>query len=120
MEICRDHLAEHGEQGDVAEFDAFASQCLELDGLALVEYAIQLLDRGCAINLDGMHRRRLQQYLAARLSSSAPTCGWDEIDDLALEIDRVCCGADGSACPVVGRLPDASQGAQHLRDVFYR
>jgi len=21
---------------------------------------------------------------------------------------------------VVGRLPDASQGAQHLRDVFYR
>jgi hypothetical protein len=27
---------------------------------------------------------------------------------------------DGSACPVVGRLPDAAQGAQHLRDVFYR
>lgn len=27
---------------------------------------------------------------------------------------------DGSACPMVGRLPDASQGAQHLRDVFYR
>jgi len=28
--------------------------------------------------------------------------------------------ADGSACPMTGRLPDASQGAQHLRDVFYR
>jgi len=27
---------------------------------------------------------------------------------------------DGSSCPVVGRLPDASQGAQHLRDTFYR
>jgi catalase (peroxidase I) len=27
---------------------------------------------------------------------------------------------DGSACPPVGRLPDATQGAQHLRDVFYR
>merc|ERR1712039_706121 len=27
---------------------------------------------------------------------------------------------DGSACPTVGRLPDAAQGAQHVRDVFYR
>ena len=28
--------------------------------------------------------------------------------------------ADGSVCPANGRLPDAAQGAQHLRDVFYR
>lgn len=28
--------------------------------------------------------------------------------------------ADGSACCPIGRLPDAAQGAQHLRDVFYR
>mmetsp|Transcript_20377 Transcript_20377/g.29266 ORF Transcript_20377/g.29266 Transcript_20377/m.29266 type:complete len:410 (+) Transcript_20377:89-1318(+) len=28
--------------------------------------------------------------------------------------------ADGSRCPPNGRLPDASQGATHLRDVFYR
>eukprot|EP01006_Ploeotia_vitrea_P031379 TRINITY_DN63713_c0_g2_i1.p1 TRINITY_DN63713_c0_g2~~TRINITY_DN63713_c0_g2_i1.p1 ORF type:complete len:429 (+),score=248.20 TRINITY_DN63713_c0_g2_i1:159-1289(+) len=28
--------------------------------------------------------------------------------------------ADGSRCPANGRLPDAAQGAQHLRDVFYR
>lgn len=28
--------------------------------------------------------------------------------------------ADGSGCPAHGRLPDASQGAAHLRDVFYR
>jgi len=27
---------------------------------------------------------------------------------------------NGSRCPQHGRLPDASQGAQHLRDVFYR
>ena len=27
---------------------------------------------------------------------------------------------DGSLCPAHGRLPDATQGAQHLRDVFYR
>merc|ERR1711935_861306 len=28
--------------------------------------------------------------------------------------------ADSTGCPANGRLPDASQGAQHLRDVFYR
>jgi len=28
--------------------------------------------------------------------------------------------ASASGCPPNGRLPDASQGAQHLRDVFYR
>jgi catalase (peroxidase I) len=27
---------------------------------------------------------------------------------------------DGTNCPDNGRLPDAAQGAQHLRDVFYR
>jgi len=27
---------------------------------------------------------------------------------------------DGSECPVVGRLPDATKGADHVRDVFYR
>lgn len=26
----------------------------------------------------------------------------------------------GAACPAIGRLPDALQGSQHLRDVFYR
>ena len=28
--------------------------------------------------------------------------------------------ADDSLCPPRGRLPDASQAADHLRDVFYR
>ena len=28
--------------------------------------------------------------------------------------------ADDTGCPENGRLPDAAQGAQHLRDVFYR
>jgi hypothetical protein len=27
---------------------------------------------------------------------------------------------NGSTCPPNGRLPDASQGAQHVRDIFYR
>lgn len=28
--------------------------------------------------------------------------------------------ADNTNCPALGRLPDATQGAKHLRDVFYR
>lgn len=28
--------------------------------------------------------------------------------------------ADGKNCPPDGRLPDASKGAQHIRDIFYR
>jgi len=28
--------------------------------------------------------------------------------------------SDGSSCPPNGRLPDAAQGAAHVRDVFYR
>jgi catalase (peroxidase I) len=28
--------------------------------------------------------------------------------------------ADGKSCTPDGRLPDAAQGAQHLRDIFYR
>lgn len=28
--------------------------------------------------------------------------------------------SSGSACPAIGRLPDASQGSEHLRDVFGR
>lgn len=28
--------------------------------------------------------------------------------------------SSGASCPALGRLPDAAQGAQHLRDVFYR
>ncbi len=27
---------------------------------------------------------------------------------------------DGAACPPDGRLPDASKGAAHIRDIFYR
>lgn len=27
---------------------------------------------------------------------------------------------DGTSCPPDGRLPDAAQGAQHVRDIFYR
>ena len=43
-------------------------------------------------------------------------CGGPEIEVNLGRTDAT----SGAACPVVGRLPDAAQGAQHLRDVFYR
>ena len=43
-------------------------------------------------------------------------CGGPEIDHIFGRVDA----ANGGACPAVGRLPDAAQGAAHLRDVFYR
>jgi hypothetical protein len=105
LETCRDHLGEHDEAGSVEDFDAFAATCLELDGSALVEYAIDLLDKGCAVDLRGLTtdgRRRVQSYLAPRLSSDNEACSWDQVDDFALAVDRVCCGADGALCPAEG------------------
>jgi len=43
-------------------------------------------------------------------------CGGPEIEVKLGRTDA----ASGASCPVVGRLPDAAQGAQHLRDVFHR
>eukprot|EP01044_Picomonas_judraskeda_P018363 COSAG03_NODE_3625_length_1914_cov_49.052893_2_plen_427_part_01 len=111
LETCHEHVAEH-EATDptivVAEFEAFEQQCLATDGLALVEYALQLVDRGCVLDLNGLdggrHRlRRLQQFLVQRLSSSAEHCAWDEIDDLAQDVTSICCG--GGACPDGNLVP---------------
>lgn len=43
-------------------------------------------------------------------------CGGPEIPILLGRSDE----ATGAKCPENGRLPDATQGAQHLRDVFHR
>ena len=112
LETCREHVAEH-EATDpnivVAEFEAFEQQCLTTDGLALVEYALQLVARGCALDLNGVpggghHRlRRLQQFLRQRLSSSAEDCAWDEIDDYAQDVTSICC--EGAACPEGSLVP---------------
>ena len=93
LETCEDHLTEGG--AEIADYEAFEQECLDLDGLELVEYAISLLDRGCAINLGGLagrrqlewlhgKRRQLQTgYLEAHLSSDDPQCTWDQVDDFA-------------------------------------
>ena len=49
LEVCTDHLA--GTGAVMADFEAFETQCLDTDGQQLVEYAIMLLERGCAIDL---------------------------------------------------------------------
>eukprot|EP01045_Picozoa_sp_COSAG04_P034558 COSAG04_NODE_7621_length_1096_cov_1.500502_2_plen_249_part_01 len=92
--MCRTHVAEQGEL-DVGEFDAFESECLDVDALALVEYAIGLQTRGCQIDLSG-GRRRLQGFLGQYLGGGlGPTCPWDDLNDLAHGIDLICC-ADGN------------------------
>jgi hypothetical protein len=109
LETCRDHVAEH-EATDpsivVAEFEAFEQQCLTTDGLALVEYALDLVDRGCILDLSGVAgggHRRLQQFLMQRLSSGAEHCEWDEIDDLAQDVTSICC--TNGACPAGSLVP---------------
>lgn len=102
---CHDHLAEYGESGDLSAFETFSDSCLELDGIALIEYVSNLIADGCSVNLPGFgstgHRRRLQSWLSARFggeTSTDSTCTWDQIDDAAAEVDQVCCGLTNSQC----------------------
>lgn len=82
---------------DEAEFEAFEQDCLDADGLALVEYAIDMKNRGCTLDLTG-HGRRLQQFVALSLGSNGPpeSCPWDDMNDIVNDIDTVCC--DGDLC----------------------
>ena len=59
LETCRDHVSA---QEDLVEedFEAFEEDCLSQDGLALVEYALSLVDSGCILDLSSDSGRRLQ------------------------------------------------------------
>ena len=112
LEACREHVAANALTDPSmvpADFEAFEQQCLDSDGLALVEYALDLAARGCILDLDdsGGGHRRLQIFLTNWMSSSAQTCTWDELDDLATDVDMICCGADGSNCPEGSQVPRA-------------
>lgn len=99
LETCRDHVRDH--DGLVlSDFENFEQKCLQQDGLALVEYATMLQAAGCILNLMGVggagHRRlmgkllrRVQQQvgLGQRLGVSGATCSWDEMDDIAHDVD---------------------------------
>ena len=82
LETCRDHVHEYPDMM-IADFEAFESDCLQQDGLSLVEYAISLVNQGCILDLEDTVGRRLQDspFLGATFGSDASRCSWDEIDD---------------------------------------
>ena len=103
LETCRDHVEEHAETNPnivVADFEAFEHECLTNDGIALVEYALDMQSRGCVLDFGESGRRRAQgKYLGTWLDSEVDGCTWDELDDLARDVDMICCGEDGANCP---------------------
>jgi hypothetical protein len=123
LETCRDHVEEHEATVDtiiVAEFEQFEHECLTNDGLALVEYALDLKRRGCFVNLrgdaeDGHHRLLQQQqgFLMERLGLSQDQCTWDEVDDIASDVTMICCGRNGEDCPDGALVPEVLKTPCH-------
>lgn len=106
FETCHDHVVANQDM-DEQDFAAFETQCLDQEGLALVEYALNLQNSGCIIDLSGDvgggspaggHRLLQSSYLTQYFGSTEPECSWDDLDDLAAEVDSICCGEDGSLC----------------------
>eukprot|EP01047_Picozoa_sp_COSAG01_P038584 COSAG01_NODE_3138_length_6526_cov_478.100202_2_plen_500_part_00 len=100
LETCRAHVNATFSL-DILDFEAFEQSCLTQDGLQLVDYAMSLIAAGCTLDLsahsstDG--HRRLQGhtsdgFLQRYVGSSSPGCHWDDIDDMATNIDAICGG----------------------------
>ena len=102
VETCRDHIRDQPELNE-PDFEIFEEMCLEQDGLALVEYALDLQNSGCHVEL-GDFRRQMQAasrdryFLGQWIGPSAPLCSWDEIDDWARDTDTICCGNQMHHC----------------------
>ena len=93
VDKCHDHIAANGLD---AEFQAFREECLDVDGLDLVEYAIDLKQQGCQIDLTGGAlpgggHRRMQGPTSQWFSSRVAACAWDDLDNFAEDVDAVCC-----------------------------
>jgi hypothetical protein len=96
-----------------ADFEQFEEDCLEQDGLALVECTskpllcslvsaeadIELVDadtmdmqaNGCIVNLDAEQtgRRQMQHgFLTTKIGADSAGCPWDEFDDIAEDVDE--------------------------------
>ena len=80
-----------------------------------MEYALDLVAHGCIVDLTGEaqqgggHRRQLLralQFLVGRIGSTAQ-CSWDKLDDLAADVNMICCGADNEHCGGGSGMPDA-------------
>ena len=57
LETCRDHVRDQAGLEE-AEYETFETLCLDQDGLALVEYAIDMQENGCVLDLSSEHGRR--------------------------------------------------------------
>jgi hypothetical protein len=99
LQTCRAHVTATNSL-DIHAFEAFEQTCLTQDGLQLVQYAMSLIAAGCTLDLsahpsNGGHRRRAQGpngFLQNYVGSSAVGCRWDDIDDMAQNIDAICGG----------------------------
>jgi hypothetical protein len=98
VDICREHITATGLA--IVDFEAFEQACLDLDGLALVDYVVSLKSRGCVVDVDGWagaavtgggHRRSLSEFFASHFVAGDPGCAWDELDDLIHHVGEICC-----------------------------
>ena len=115
-ETCRSHIKSKFPARTGKAFEGFEAKCLKVDGLALVEYCLDLRAQHCIIDLgDGNHagRHRRMQFLNQILDSKSRACPWDMVNNFANDVDKICCGADGSNCvkhkPPAGKCSPASQ-----------
>ena len=60
VETCREHI-QGQEQLEEQEYEEFEALCLRQDGLALVEYAMDMMANGCVLDLSGRGRHRMLQ-----------------------------------------------------------
>jgi hypothetical protein len=54
LETCREYIRRE-EPLVEADFESFERECLDQDGLALVEYSLMLQESGCALNFTEIH-----------------------------------------------------------------
>jgi hypothetical protein len=99
LETCRAHVTATYSL-DMHDFETFEQTCLTQDGVQLVEYAMSLIAAGCTLDFstppsNGGHRRlqgHSDGFLQNYVGSSSPGCRWDDIDDMAQQIDTICGG----------------------------
>eukprot|EP01052_Picozoa_sp_SAG31_P002539 SAG31_NODE_90_length_26410_cov_175.663981_16_plen_380_part_00 len=137
LETCSDHLEQSG--ATIEDYRAFAQECMDMDGIELVEYVITLRESGCVVDLgeeregsgDGgggggsrralartnntTTRRQAQSFFVApggngASNGSSSQCPWDVVDDLASEVDSICCAIDEALCSA-GAEPQACSAA---------
>jgi hypothetical protein len=110
VEKCRAHIKAHQTPSwehsanaiNLKVFEGFEQKCLKQDSMAMVEYALEMKDKGCKIDLQhAVSGRRLQQgqFMSQWLNTpAASTCSWDKLNEYSQEVDRICCGPTGANC----------------------